>query len=137
MDNASVKVEEQTEAGLGEEGRSHARGGVRRLISSITRLMDVQYRIMMVRAKMTLVRMAIFTALFAGAVVMGLVGLVFLYIGMFRLLTDVAGLPVWATFLIYAGVHLVTGLVLLGFGNRMISGRDEDSDEKHTGEGTS
>jgi hypothetical protein len=116
-------------------GRQRTRGGLRRLISSMMRLVDVQFRIMMVRAKLTLVRIAIFVALFAGMLVLGLVGVVFLYIGVFRLLTDVAGLPVWATFLIYAGAHLVTALVLLGFGMRMISGRDDIGDDEKAGEG--
>ena len=118
-----------------EHPRRPRRGGLRRLISSTMRLVDTQYRIMMLRAKMTLVRMAIYAALFAGAVVLGLVGIIFLYIGLFRLLTDVAGLPVWATFLIYAGVHLVTATILLLYGGRMISGRDDDADDENDGEG--
>ena len=72
----------------------------------------------------------------ADGTVLGLVGLIFLYIGVFRLLTDVAGLPVWATFLIYAGAHLLTAIGLLACGKGMITGRDDDGDDE-TGRGAS
>jgi hypothetical protein len=106
--------------------RRPTHGGLRRLISSTMRVMDVQYRIMMLRAKMTLMRMAMYVGLMAVAVVLGLVGVIFLYIGVFRLLTDLAGLPVWATFLIYAGVHVLTAMILIWGGARALSGRDDD-----------
>src|SRR4051812_8824095 len=92
------------------------KGGVRRMLASAVRLVDVQYRIWLTQAKLTLQRMLIYAALFAGAAVVGLLAIIFLYIGVFHLLTDVAGLrPVWA-YLIYGGFHLVLAVVLVMVG---------------------
>ncbi|MCL2640536.1 MAG: phage holin family protein [Phycisphaerales bacterium] len=99
------------------------RGGWRRMIASSSRLVDVHYRITVLRAKMAVVRVGVFVGLAVGAVGLGLLGIVFLYVGVFRLLTDVAGLPVWGAFLIYAGGHVVTALAMLIGGMRMMRGR--------------
>jgi len=93
--------------------RVGGRGGWRRMLASTLRLADVHYRIALLRAKMTAVRITAYVGLAAGAVGLGLMGIIFLYVGMFRLLTDAAGLPVWGTFLIYAGGHVVTALAML------------------------
>src|SRR4051812_49469483 len=91
------------------------KGGLRRLLASAVRLVDLQYRIWLTQAKLTLQRMMLYAALFAAAMVLGLLALIFLYIGVFHLLTDVAGLrPVWA-YLIYGGFHaILAGGVVVG-----------------------
>ena len=103
--------------------RGRGGGGVRRMLASTTRLMDVHYQIVLLRAKMTVVRVAIYAGMAVGAVGLGLMGVIFLYVGVFRLLTDVAGVPAWGTFLIYAGGHIVTAVALLVGGMRTIRGR--------------
>ena len=109
--------------------RGGRRGGVRRLLASSMRLTGVHYRIALLRAKMTAVRVAIFTGLTAGAIVLSLLGLIFLYISVFRLLTDTIGIPAWCTFLIYSVGHLAIAFALLMIGARTIRGRDEAKQE--------
>ena len=59
-------------------------------------------------------RMAMFAALFGAAILLGILAIIFLYIGVFKVLTDVAGLrPVWA-YLIYGGFHILLAGGLMG-----------------------
>ena len=73
-------------------------GGLRRLLSSVVRVVDIQYRIWLTQAKVTLQRMMIYAALFAAAALLGLpCRSSFSISAPFHLLTDVAGFgPVWA-----------------------------------------
>ena len=105
------------------------------MLASAVRLVDVQYRIWLTQAKLTLQRMLIYAALFAGAAVLGLLAIIFLYIGLFHVLTDVVGLrPVWA-YLIFGGFHLVLAVVLVMVGTSMLSKKDpDDADDKKNAE---
>ncbi len=89
------------------------RGGLRRLISSIARLLDLQYRIWLTEAKIAVAKIVMYVVLFGAAALLGILGIIFLFIGAFHVLTDVCGLaPVWA-YLIFAGVQLVLAVVLV------------------------
>ena len=90
------------------------RGGLRRLVASTVRLADLQLKIWLTQAKMTATRVVTFIVLFAIAAVMAILGTIFLFIGLFRVLTDVVGLrPVWA-FLVFAlFAFSVAGIVLM------------------------
>jgi hypothetical protein len=115
--------------------RRIARGGFRRVLSSLVRVIDLQYRIWLVRAKITLLRMFLYAALFAAACVLGLLAIIFLYIGVFKLLTDVVGLaPVWA-FLIYGGFHLILASALVMVALSILKAKDEPEKNKPTTEG--
>ena len=106
--------------------RRASRGGVRRLLASLVRVVDNQYRIWLLQAKITLMRMALYAALFATAAVLGLLAIIFLYIGVFKVLTDVAGLaPVWA-YLIYGGFHLILATVLVLVAISILKGKAKD-----------
>jgi hypothetical protein len=106
------------------------RGGLRRLINSLVRIADLQYRIWLTQAKLTLQRMMLYAVLFVGAAILGLLAIIFLYIGVFKILTDVIGLrPVWA-YLIYGGLHLALALTLVMVGTSILGKKDEDEDDK-------
>jgi hypothetical protein len=95
----------------GRGGRANP-GGVRRLVSSIVRLADIQLQIWLTRAKLAAWSIALYAALFGAAALVGTLGIIFLFIGIFHVLTDVVGLaPVWA-FLIFGGVQLLIAGVL-------------------------
>jgi hypothetical protein len=104
----------------------HSRGGVRRLIASVTRIVNLQVQIWLTQAKLTLMKMALYAGLFMAAAVLGLLAIIFLYIGFFRLLTDVIGLaPVWA-YLIYGALHLLLAGVLVLIATRIMGSKDDD-----------
>ena len=106
--------------------------GLRRLITSSTRIADLQIRIWLTQAKIAAVRVAIFAALFSLAAALAILSVVFLFIGIFRLLTDVAGIaPVWA-YLIMGGFTLLVAGILLAVGMHMLSAHDKpDPEAKH------
>jgi VIT1/CCC1 family predicted Fe2+/Mn2+ transporter len=62
--------------------------------------------------------------MFAAAGVMGLVGAVFLLVTAFFLLSEVAGLPGWASALILAGVFLLIAGILALVGRKTIASKD-------------
>ena len=100
------------------------------MLNSLVKIVDLQYRIWLTQAKLTLQRMMLYAALFAGAAVLGLLAIIFLYIGVFHLLTDVIGLrPVWA-YLIYGGFHLVVAVALVMIGTSILGKKDDDEDDK-------
>jgi hypothetical protein len=123
---------------LTDEGQQ-PRGGVRRLIGSATRVASLQFKIWITTAKMIAVRIAVSTGLFLGSAVFGILAVVFLLIGIFKFLTDFVGIPVWATYLIFAGVLLLIAGVLVFIAMRMLKkDKDDDDDDdkdKHRGEG--
>jgi hypothetical protein len=107
------------------------RGGLRRLLASTFRVVDLQYRIWLTHAKITLQRMVLYAAMFGAAMVIGLLAIIFLYIGVFRLLTDVAGLrPVWA-YLIFGVVHLALAAALVFIGTSILQKKDSSAKDSH------
>ncbi|HVS71784.1 MAG TPA: phage holin family protein [Phycisphaerae bacterium] len=119
-----------TAPGAHSRPKAGVRGGVRRLLASLTRLVNIQIQIWLAQAKATALKIGLFAGLFAAAGVLGILAIIFLYIGVFRVLTDVAGLrPVWA-FLIYGGFHLVLAAVLVLIAIKIL-GRKEEDDEDH------
>ncbi|MGN6369484.1 MAG: phage holin family protein [Phycisphaerae bacterium] len=78
------------------------RGGIRRLIASTVRLADIQLKIWLTQAKMTVARIVLYVLLYAVAGVMAILGTIFLFIGLFKILTDVIGIPAVWSFLIFA-----------------------------------
>src|SRR5207248_175990 len=113
------------------------RGGLRRLLTSVGKIIDLQIKIWLTQAKLTTQRIMLYAALFGAALLIGMLAIIFLYIGTFRLLTDVAGLqPVWA-FLIFGGFHAVLATVLILVGTRKLHKKDEESDDAHQQKGVS
>ena len=100
------------------------RGGLRRTVASIARLVDIQYRIWLTEAKMAVARIVMYVVLFGAAALLGILGIIFLFIGAFHVLTDVIGLvPVWA-YLIFAVVQLGLALALVMMAKSKLSTPD-------------
>jgi hypothetical protein len=120
-------VYEGVDASSGSTWARANRGGIRRLIASIARLVDIQFKIWLIEAKISLIRVGLYIALFGAAAVFAMVGIVFLLIGLFRVLTDVVGIaPVWA-FLIFAGFFLVLAGTLVLVGRGILSKKKADT----------
>jgi hypothetical protein len=107
-----------------------ARGGVRRLASSAVRLASIQVKIWLTQVKSTALKIGLFVGLFLAAAVLALLAIIFLYIGVFHLLTEVIGMRhVWA-YLIFGGVHLVLAAVLALVAMKILTKKDEDDDDE-------
>ncbi len=117
----SVEAEEGERRGTdssGSRGGARASGGVggglRRLVSSVARLTDIQIQIWATQAKIAAMRLVVYAALVGGASIVGILGVIFVLIGLFHVLTDVVGLaPVWA-FLVFGGGQLLLAAILIG-----------------------
>ena len=108
------------------------RGGVRRLIASTVRLADLQLKIWLTQAKITVSRIVLFVVLYAVAGVMAILGTIFLFIGLFKILTDVIGIPPVWSFLIFALFTFgVAGTVVL-IAQKTLSKKADDPDKKKT-----
>lgn len=87
--------------------------GVRLMLKTLGRVISLQMQLIFLNIRQTIVRFLVASLLMIAAIAMAVVAVIFLDIGLFRILTDVTGLPVvWAS-LIFAGVHLIAALVLL------------------------
>ncbi len=98
--------------------------GLKAIVQSLLRLADLRYRIWLTRAKLTALRLALFLTLWIVALLVGVLAIVFLYIGLFRVLTDVVGIPTAWAFLIFGGVHAIVAAVLAFIGVHWLSARD-------------
>ncbi len=108
---------DQDDAGASESAedwRQANRGGLRRLVASTVRLADLQLRIWLTEAKITVARVLTFVILYTVAGVMAILGTIFLFIGVFRILTDVIGIPtVWSFLILSLFTFGVAGIVVL------------------------
>lgn len=106
------------------------RGGLRRLVASTVRLADLQLKIWLTRTKIAVSRILTAILLFTVAGVMAILGTIFLFIGLFRVLTDVVGLrPVWA-FLIFALVMFSITAGVLFYAKSLLSKKAGEPDKK-------
>jgi len=90
-----------------------SRSRTQHLTRSLVRAGQFQLKLLGLKARILAKKLILSAALSAGAILFGLVGLVFTYIFLFRLLTDVAGLAVVWTWLIFAAVHVLTAMVFM------------------------
>ena len=88
-----------------------SRTRVQRLARTLVRAGQFQLKLLGLKARILAKKLVLSAALSAGAMLFGFVGLVFTYIFLFRLLTDVVGLAVVWTWLIFAVVHVLTAMV--------------------------
>jgi hypothetical protein len=104
-------------------GHSRARSSVRRLVLSLTRLVGIQARLLLLRAELRAHQILMALTLLAAAGVVFTLAAVSLYIGVFELLR-LAMRPVWA-FLLLGGVHLLVAALLLRAGRRLLFGHPD------------
>lgn len=95
----------------GREIPIRARSGVSRLVLSLTRLASIQTRLVLAQVKLTAQRLTLALAGFTIAAVFGILGIIFLYIGVFKVLTRYVLDAPWV-WLIYGGIHAVLAVAL-------------------------
>jgi len=93
------------------------------LVQSLKRAGSLQAQIWATRAKMKVANTLIMAALMGAAGVMGILAVIFLYIGVFHLLTDIAHMQRTWVYLIYFGVHVVGMGILLGVAKSRSGGK--------------
>ena len=83
------------------------------MLRSLQRAGTLKAQIFATRAKMKVANTMLMAAFMAAAGVMGLLAVIFLYVGVFHLLTDIAHIqPAWV-YLMYFGVHVIgMGIIL-------------------------
>ncbi len=102
-----------------------SRSNVQRLIRTISRLVGIQTKLLLLRTKLTARKVLLFVGLMAGAVGAALVGAIFLLIGLFKALTVALMYVVgrdWASalaFVIFAVVLLGVALILVLMARRV------------------
>jgi len=95
--------------------------GAAQLLASALRLAEIQWQILLTHAKLTALHVALFAALLIASLLFAILAVIFLYIGTFKLLTDVAQMPpVWA-YLLFGGTHLLLALSLAFLAVRKLS----------------
>ena len=116
-----------SDVATGAAEREHVGVGPRKAISdlvgSLKRAGSLQAQIWATRAKMKVANTMIMAALMGAAGVMGLLAVIFLYIGVFHLLTDIAHIQRTWVFLIYFAVHAVGMGILLAVAKSKSGGK--------------
>lgn len=83
------------------------------IAASVRRLADLQVKIWLTSAKLAVYRTVMFVLLSALAFVCGIIALIFIYAGVYRVLTDYAQIPAPWALLIFAGAHLLVAAILV------------------------
>lgn len=100
------------DAGPPSPGPLHA--GVTEILGSLFRVADLQLSIWLVHVKMTVFRIVLAALLALLALVFAIVAILFLYAGVYHVLTDLLRIPTAWTLLIFAGAHaLLAGILVL------------------------
>jgi len=100
----------QAEGPYTQQKPIRARSAIQRLFLSLNRMASIQTQLAVLHAKLAAQRILMFAALLAIGAGIALAGLVFLYIGCFKLLCLVMA-DYWA-FLIFAGLHGLAAMAL-------------------------
>jgi uncharacterized membrane protein YuzA (DUF378 family) len=118
-----------------EENDAAPLRGVRLMMHTLGKVVALQFQIYMLKIKTAIARYVVAALLIIAAVAVALAGIVFLEVGLFLLLTDVAGMAaVWAA-LIFAGVHLAGAAVLVLAARKYFKGnhKPETKEDSHEG----
>ena len=100
------------DAGPPSKGASHA--GVSEILGSLFRLADLQVAIWVASLRMAVVRTVLVALLVLLALAFAIVAILFLYAGVYHVLTDLLRIPTAWTLLIFAGAHaLLAGILAL------------------------
>ena len=120
----------RTSAGDGMS--THAKLGAQfnALFHSFKRLTSLQLSIWMKQVKSLVARIVLVAIFSVVALFLVLMGVIFLYAGVYHVLTDILHVPtVWAL-LIFAGAHLLAAGVLVTVAISMLHKKDKDKPEK-------
>jgi hypothetical protein len=103
---------------------------VSEMVSSLKRISELQLSIWLKQVKNAVMRITLFAGLSAVAFVFVVMAVIFLYAGVFHVLTDVLHIPtVWAL-MIFAGVHLVIAGILFLVAVKMLQRMKTDKKPK-------
>jgi len=114
-----------------------ARSHIQRLLVSLARLTSIKYRIAILKAKLTLRNIVLYIVFGTVALVSAMVGMIFLYIGLFQLVADFIVWLVpgshgtkWA-FLIFAFIHILIAFAVLLICKKMVAGKKKKNKPHH------
>jgi hypothetical protein len=111
---------------------SHEKIGtqVSEMIASLKRVTELQVSIWLNQIKSAALRIVFFTALSLVAVIFAVIGVIFLYRGLFHVLTDILHVPTAWALMIFAALHLVTAGVLMLVATKLLHGKDKSKKKK-------
>jgi len=114
--------------GPAKNGRHRAVTREREVLSALTgsamRIASLQVRMWLTQTKITVTRIAIMSVASGIAALLGLAGFIFLYVGCYRVLTDVFHFrTVWAC-MIFAAFHLVLIGIVMGIAKLLVRRRN-------------
>lgn len=92
------------------------------IFAGLRRIVSLELSIWAARAKLAVVRIVTLVAMLCLAVLLTLIGVIFLYAGVYRVLTDVLHVPAHWALLSFAGVHVLVAIVLVMVGVSMFKG---------------
>ena len=98
------------------------------ILGSLHRLADLQLGIWLTGLKMAVVRIVLVATLCLGALLLAIVAIIFLYAGLYHVLTDVLLIPTAWALLIFAGVHLLLAGILTVAALVLLKGRGKKED---------
>ncbi|HEY4330164.1 MAG TPA: hypothetical protein VGN88_10550 [Phycisphaerae bacterium] len=107
----------------GERDGGEAGEAIPELFKSLKRVIKLQVRIWLTHAKRMMLQTAVVAAAGAVCVVLAILAIVFLYIGVFHVLTDILHIAVAWSFLIFSGLHVAGILVIVGIVMQVLRGR--------------
>jgi len=93
------------------------------IANSLCRLADLQLAIWLAGVKLAVRRMVFIALLALGALLLTLLALIFLYAGIYHVLTDLWGVPTAWALLIFAGAHGLLACILVLAAQAMVRHR--------------
>ena len=110
----TVDTPPATADGAGAPSRATLPSRIGEILGSLCRLADLQFAIWLARTKMAVLRIVLAALVALLALVVALLAILFLYAGVYHVLTDLLRIPTAWALLIFAGAHaLLAGILTL------------------------
>ena len=120
VENSATTSSANRAAARESRGSPHyrTRSRLSRLLKSVLQTADLQFRIFLLRAQISLRQIVVYTLLLIVAGLAAIAGFVFLSIAAFRLLA--ASLGTQWTLLLFAAIYISVAAILMGLANRVL-----------------